>query len=384
MYVFIALVLMALWALHKFGIEKAKSEIRFQWISKTIPELKDYILPSIGVGLLSANWRDEFLKQSQLWRSQVWDFRRFLFSSSQGILSYFYVFLVLALFLEVSGFLVMIVSAILWLATENSWANKKTYLKTLGTLMFFGSALFFVEFSFKNSGLLMQYLLESELVFITTIDSNLNLLILLCISICFSYFFPVQGWSVVLTYLLYLNSQISYLGFVFVIVGELISMVLYWHIKIRSWDVFYGKKIRGLLIWALGYLVGILALFYGLTYFVRIGGTYNQLIYLKWIFIATVSLILAGLYIVIMAWGHFTIAKQDREMLITDSGLVGLTKDLTDPVSFFIVEQLKLRRVKLNEFKKELQQDSQSRGKIPPFVLSQFEAELTVIDKITP
>ena len=198
---------------------------------------------------------------------------------------------------------------------------------------------------------------------------------------CFSI--PIQGWSLFLTFLLFLNSQLSFLGFIFIVVGELAGTLAYFYKNVLQWDKYYQKKIIGLLNWILAYLIVFLIFIYFWRSLVSFGNIFNQLFMLKWIYIATVIIFLAGLYTTIMVWGHFKSAVQDKEVMGSDSTLIKDFQGIeSDEVFGFLKDQLNLRRDKLIQFKLELDRDPSSKGKIPLFVLNQFEAEIAIINKI--
>jgi hypothetical protein len=384
MYVFIINVLLIVWALFTFGKYRTALSIRSVNIQKTLPTLKEYIWPSVLIGLTSGNWRHEFFNQSWLWRSQVWDYRRFLFSSSQAVFSFVWIFLCLALFLEVSSYVIVGIAFIFLFLSQITLLKNRSWTKWSNSVFYFAIGFLFLEFGFKNSGLLMQYLLESEVVFFTTIDSSLNLLGLLGLSAVAGFFIPVSGWSLIVTFLFFLNSQISFLGFAFVIVGEFIGTNAYWFWRVRSWDEKYKKRVSGLLVWIFAYLLLFILGIVGFRYFFSFGSAFNQLFILKWVYLATVFCFLAGLYGTIMTWGHFACLKVEKQdVAVSDSSLVKELAALdVDSISVFIKQQMKLRREKLLEFKKEFEVDPSSRSKIPPFVLNQFESELAIIDKM--
>lgn len=382
MHIFIVNVLLVLWALHQFNLLRSASPIRTSRLEKPGVELMDYFVPSIFLGFLASSWRVEFIKQSQLWRSQVWDFRRFLFSSSQTLLSFFWLMLCLALFLEVNGLLVAGLGLVLFMAGHVPRLKNSHTVTWLGAFVYFGLTLFFLGLAFQNSGIMMQYLLDCEIVFFFTIDSVINWCGVFLISTLIGFFVPVQGWSFVISYILYLNSQASFLIFIFMVIGELLGTTLSLMRYARSWDDFYQKKTRGLFISVIGYLIAFAMGAVAWRYFFSLGASYNQLILLKWIYLGTLFLLLAGLYVTIMTWGHFAAAKQDKEVVVSDAGLIRELKMASDAVTVFIVSQLKQRREKLLGYKSDLDGDPESRKKIPLFVLNQFEAEIKIIDSL--
>ncbi|GEM_PF-3129208 len=382
MLIFTINVFLVLWALHQFGLLRSMGPIRTSRLEKPGVELMDYFVPSILLGFVATSWRVEFIKQSQLWRSQVWDFRRFLFSSSQTLLSFFWLMLCLALFLEVNGMFVVGLGLILFMIGYIPRLKNIPIVPWLGSFVYFGLTLYFLGLAFQNSGLMMQYLMDSEIVFFFTIDSIINWASVFLISTLVGFFVPVQGWSFVVTYLLYLNSQASFLIFVFMVVGELLGTALSLMMYARSWDTFYRKKTQGLFVSVIGYLIAFAVGALVWRYFFSFGASYNQLIVLKWIYLGTLFLLLAGLYVTIMTWGHFAAAKQDKEVVVSDAGLIQELKTAGDVVTVFIVSQLKQRREKLLGYKSDLDGDPESRNKIPLFVLNQFEAEIKIIDSL--
>lgn len=383
MYVFLINFILVCWALHQFSKLNSLSAIRIQKMEEPGTELKQYLWSSVLLGFLAINWRSEFINQSRLWRSQIWDFRRFLFSSAQTVLSFFWIVCCFVLFLELGSYVFWGFAFGVWAISQVPQLRDKVWIQTLSPLIYLALTFFFLEIAFKNSGLLMQYLLETEIVFWLTVDSALNLLGILFVATVVGFLLPVQGWSLVLSFLLYLNSQASFLAFIFIMVGELTGTVLSVMSQIRAWDNFYQKKIKGLLIWLLVYLAFFVVAAYVWRYFFSFGGSYNQLGILKWIYLATVFVLLAGLYLTVMTWGHFTAAKQDRDVAVSDAGLIPeLNASAVDRVIQFIVSQLHQRHEKLLGYRTELQKDPDSRKKIPPFVLSQFEAEIKIIESL--
>lgn len=383
MYVFIINLFLILWALHQFGKNKSETQLRMQQLIKPGKDLADYFWPSVIAGFSSINWRQEFVNQSRLWRSQVWDFKRFLFSSSQTLFSFFWLFICFALFLEFGSFIVLGISFTIMACSYLPKACDIAAVQASRSLIYFALTLFFLELGFKNSGLMMQYLLDSQIVFWITIDSIANLLFILAITTIIGFFVPMQGWSLVISFLLYLNSQLSFLCLVFMVIGELLGTTLYLIMHVRRWDIYYQKKLGRVLNWVVGYLVTFAVLVYICRLFVSFGSAYNQLDVLKWIYLGTVFLLLAGLYVTIMTWGHFAAAKQDKEVVVSDAGLIGdLEKTSDDPVSLFIVSQMRARLDRLLGYRSDLQTDPDSKKKIPPFVLNQFEAEIKIIERL--
>lgn len=382
MYIFIINFLLVLWALHQSNLLRSASTMRTLRLEKVGADLKDYLIPSVVVGFLATSWRAEFIKQSQLWRSQVWDFRRFAFSSSQTLFSLFWLMACLALFLEVSGFIVVGLGLVLYIVSSLPGLMNHSMVSWLGSFVFFGLILFFLELAFKNSGLLMQNLMDTEIVFFLTIDSVINLVGVLLVSTLIGFVIPIQGWSFVVSYLLYLNSQASFLIFLFIVIGEFLGTTLYLMKRINAWDAFYKKKVKTLFYWVIAYLLVFAWGAYVWRYFFSLGGAYNQLSLLKGIFLGTLLVWLVGLYVTIMIWGHFAAAKQDKEVVVSDAGLIGELKATGDSVAQHIVLQLKHRREKLLGYKGDLDADPEARKKIPLFVLNQFEAEIKIIDSL--
>ena len=381
MYTIIANIFLILWVLNAFDQLRSLLNFRIKYLQTSISDFKSGYLPSIGIGFLAKDWRSEFLTQSQLWRSQIWDYRRFLFSSTQSLLSYFWLFLVFVLFFEVSGYIVIILTISLY-GLVHFFSSAK-FIPSLKTFVYFSLVFLFLELSFKNSSLLMQFLMDSELVFFTTIDSNLNLLILLVGATVVGFILPIQGWSLVVTFLFFLNSQLSYLGFISIVVGEFLGTTVYLLKQIQSWDSFYQKKIKGLLYFIVGYLVLFLVALYTLRSLVGFGEVFSKIFILKWIYLGTLLIFLAGLYATIMTWGHFKSQSQEKEVSSSDRGLAyDFNFDESDLMRVFIKQQLLERREKLKKFKQELESDPQSKAKIPPFVLNQFETEIELINKI--
>ncbi len=385
MFIVFTNLLLIFWSVRRFGQLNAQQGYRGSVLESTYPDFKNYIWPSVLVGFLSQDWRSEFLNQSKLWRSQVWDYRRFLFSGAQGVFSLFGLLLALILFYELNSYLVVFIGLAINAAGVIKKFPGKSFLRPLSSGIFLALILFFVELSFRNSSLLTQFLSESEIVYFTTVDAFSNILILLAASTVLSIFIPIQGWSIVVTYLCFLNSQLSYLGCMFIVVGEFLGMNLHWLRSIRRWDNYYKKRIFGLVVWVLGYLVLFLTVLYIWRNMVNFGNTFNQLFMLKWLYISTLIIFLAGLYTTIMCWGHFKSQgkNKDKDVASTDAGLIHDFKNQDeDAISNHIRKQLNQRRTKLIEFKTELDIDPQSKSKIPRFVLNQFEQEIKLIDQL--
>lgn len=383
MYVIVVNIILILWALYAFGQMRSNTQWTQTWLEKSLPDLKNYVWPSVGVGFLSSSFRVEFIKQSWLWRSQVWDRRRFLFSSAQTLLSFVWVFLIFCLFLEVNGYAVVAISIAALLVGQWQWLRQRSLGTLLPSFLYLAIALLFLELSFKNSTILMQFLMETEWVFFLTVDSAVNLGVLLFGSIAVGYLLSVQGWSLVVTFLLFLNSQISFMGFALVIIGELIGTTLYLCQTIWRWDEYYKNRIKGLMQWLLGYEVMAIVCVVVFRYFFSFGGSFNQLIDLKWIFLVTVFLVLSGFYLTVMIWGHFASMAHERDVVTSDMRLANdfMNAD-SGALLFYIKDQLRLRRDKLIEYHKELDADPESRKKIPPFVLTQFEREIKIIQNL--
>ena len=138
--------------------------------------------------------------------------------------------------------------------------------------------------------------MDSEIVFFTTIDSPTNILVLLALSTLIGFFVPIQGWSMVASFVLFLNSQLSYLGCAFIVVGELLGISIYLFRRICQWDKYYRKRVLKLFVWIFVYILVFLVGLFVLRQFMSFGNIFNQLFILKWIYLATVMLFLAGLF----------------------------------------------------------------------------------------
>lgn len=384
MYIVLVNIFLILWATRCLGQMNAQNPYRVSLFQRSFPDFKKYIVPSIVAGFLAPDWRSDFIRQSLLWRSQMWDYRRFLFSSAQGIFSFFGLVLALVLFYEINSYL-MVFLALLVLVLGTLKRNPfRRYFNSISPVMYFSLILFFIELSFRNSSLLMQFLTESELVYFTTIDSLGNILVLLAISTILGFALPIQGWSLVVTYLFFLNSQLSFLGFVFIVVGEFLGTWTFWALTVRKWDIYYRRRIQGLMVWILSYLILFLIGIYFWRQMISFGNLFNQLFMLKWLFIGTFVVFLSGLYLVVMTWGHFKSQSKDTDVAVTDNSLVSDFSSRPDEwIYLFVRKELEIRKSKLVEFKNELDRDPSSKAKIPPFVLNQFESEIKLIDSIS-
>jgi hypothetical protein len=139
----------------------------------------------------------------------------------------------------------------------------------------------------------------------------------------------------------------------------------------------------GLVCWILGYLIVFLLVIYFWRQWISFGNVFNQVFLLKWIYLSTVVVFLVGLYTTVMTWGHFKVSKHDKDVVGSDAGLIDdFRRDRHDGILVFIKSQLISRRDKLIQFKGDLDKDPQSKGKIPPFVLNQFETEIRLIDSV--
>ena len=389
MYIAIVDLFLVFWALWQFSSMRSKVRYRETNLLKPISKIGDYLLPSIAIGFLAKDWRSEFLCQSRLWRSQVWDLRRFLYSSAQALLSFFWLLLGFGIFYEISSYLVVAVAMSLlgvhWLISKalNQDSKMAKLMTGFSSAIFFSLVLFFLDLAFRNSTILMQFLMDTEIVFFTTIDSIQNILVLLLVSTFVSYFVPIQGWSLVLSFVFFLNSQLSYLGCAFIIVGEFLGSALYLYRRVRMWNKYYQKRIVKLIYWIFGYILVFLFSLFFLRQFVSFGNIFNQLFILKWIFLSTVLAFLTGLYLITMTWGHFAHANQEKDVAPSDSSLVfEFETEEMDTILVFIADQLRQRQDKLTVFNCEMDSDPQSKGKIPPFVLSQFQAEVAFIEHV--
>ncbi len=389
MYITIVDLALVMWALWQFSSLRSNVPYRKAILIKSIPKFGDYFIPSIGVGFLSIGWRSEFLCQSRLWRSQVWDLRRFLFSSAQTLFSFFWILFGFAIFYEMSSYLLVAV-ALSWLGLHfllsKSLGQRSKAVQIfsgLSSSLYFALVLFFLDQAFRNSTILMQFLMDSETVFFTTIDSLANIAILLVLATAIGFFVPIQGWSLVLSFVLFLNSQLSYLGCAFVIVGEFLGIALYLFWRIRLWDTYYRKRVSMLFGWIFVYVFVFLVGVFVLRQFMSFGNIFNQLFVLKWIYLTTVMVFLVGLYLTILISGHFAFTRQEKDVASSDSSLVqDFETEELDDISIFIADQLRLRKDKLIVFKSEMESDPQSKSKIPPFVLGQFQAETTLIENV--
>lgn len=382
MYIIFVNIMLILWALNEFGKARSMVPLRLiYFLQKSLPDFNKYLLPSIGIGFFAKDWRSDFLNQAQLWRSQIWDFRRFIFSSSQSVFSFFWLILSFIFFSEINSYLIVLTA--MSLVILERFSDRLRSLKIVPSVTYFSLLVLFLELSFRNSNLLMQFLLDSQIVYFTTIDSTINLVALLCMSSVIGFFIPIQGWSLVITFFLFLNSQLSYLGFIFVVAGEIIGTTLFWFRQLYGWAPPYRQCVTPLLAWILAYVIGFLVSIYLLRQLVNFGNVFNQIVMLKWIYLISIVIFLAGLYLTIMIWGHFKSVARDMIVVPSDEGLLKeFAQAPSDPILVFIKEQLALRQEKLSEFKREMDLNPQSKSKIPTFVLSQFEAELNLIKKI--
>ena len=171
MYIILANVMLILWASVYFANARSNSTLRIKFLKTSFTDLKSMIWPSVVIGLMAQGWRSDFFIQALVWRSQVWNLRRFLFSSSQGLLSFFWIILCFSLFYEISSYVLVSIALLLptvaYVASTMGF-GKNTFpknVKLFSSIIFFTLILFFLELAFKNSSVLMQFLMESEIVF---------------------------------------------------------------------------------------------------------------------------------------------------------------------------------------------------------------------------
>lgn len=366
---------------------------RSNWLQVESDKLKDWFFPSIALGFTSINLVNNMQMQAGLWRTQIWSLRRFLFSASQTILSYFLIITLLVMAFEVNSLVLIAAIIPIWFLTRllnvyflNVNKNVVTFVKMTELLLGLVVLLYLVEQVFKNSNLIMPFLQESEIVYYLTDSNWLHFLVLFSVGLLAGFIFPIQGYSIYLSFFMYLNSQISYLGFVSFVFGELIFTYGKMYIHYRKMNKEYFEKIKKLFL----YLAVIMALvFISIVYLrfgLQFGNSYGDSTFQKWLFIGTLVYIFFSVYLTFMVWGHFNFQRQDPEVKLTDSEF-NLHKVNSEEVygaellaMEYIRKQLDQRLKKLNEFQLELTEET--KKKIPLFVLKKFDNEKDILIKL--
>lgn len=363
--------------------------MNLKWINIESDKLKDWFLPSLGLGFLSMEPFHNFEIQSSLWRAQVWGLRRYLFSISQTHYGFFFLFLILVSFLEINSlfFISLLVSVWVGLMTIGSVAKNVFWLKTsrqaVEVGLYFLLVLYIFEQVFKLTNILLPFMEESGLVFFLTDSNWLHFATLLTGAFFLSFVIPISGYSFYLSFFLYVNSQISYLGFVSIVMGEMLSYYLKMFLAYRKMDTLYYLQVKGLFKY-LALAAGIcFAVLYILKHELQIFQSYGDVGSQKWFFIATSLFIIFCFYLTFMIWGHFNFQRQqkDPDVKVTDGKLELESLKVSAPmVHEYLYRVLDLRLKKLREFQLEL--DEENKKKIPLFVLKKFDNEKEILSKL--
>lgn len=379
-------------------LNAAIAPLRLKWIQIQSLKIKDWIIPSLGLGLTSLSFINNTKVQSSLWRTQIWSFRRFMFSFSQGQLSFFIIVFLLSIQLEINSLYLVCVFVFPWLfllALKKNLVLKKngvnydpkgfSFQKILELLIGFSLLLYFNEQLFKHSHLVLPYLEESGLVFFLTEWGWMQFIVLLTSGFFLGLLLPFQGYSLYITFFMYLNSQISYLGFVSFVLGEFIYSytVLYFNFKKMNKD--YFDRLKNLFYFLILSACILFLILFFLRFNLQILNSYGNLIWQKWIFIFTLGYLILGTYMTTMVWGHFTCLHNDPDVKVTDSEF-RFTGDIwggpyfEDSFFKYIQNILDQRLKKLNEFQLELNEET--RNKIPLFVIKKFDNEKDILIKL--
>lgn len=369
------------------------AKYRNNWLQIESDKLNDWFLPSIALGFTSINLVKNMQMQAGLWRTQIWSLRRFLFSASQTILSYFLIIALLAMAFEVNSLVLIAALIPVWFLTRllnvyflNLNKNVVTFVKMTELLLGLIVLLYLVEQVFKNSNLIMPFLQESEVVYYLTDSNWFHFLVLLSVGLLAGYVFPIQGYSIYLSFFMYLNSQISYLGFVSFVFGELIFTYGKIYIHYRKMNKAYFEKVKKLFLYLAVVMAFVFMSIVYLRFGLQFGNSYGDSNFQKWLFIGTLVYIFFCVYLTFMVWGHLNFQHQDPEVKLTDSEFdlnsVNSQKVYAEDLLAmeYIRKQLDQRLKKLNEFQLELTEET--KKKIPLFVLKKFDNEKDILIKL--
>ncbi len=400
MIIFIGIFGFLLFFQYELGVKlnAVSASLRLKWVQVQSLNIKDWIIPSLGLGLSSLSFIDSAKVQSSLWRTQIWSFRRFIFSFSQGHLSFFIIVFLLSLQLEINSLYLVFLFIFPWLillALKKNLVWKKnvvkydsigfSFQKILELAISFSLLLYFNEQLFRHSYLVLPFLEESGLVFFLTEWGWLQFFVLLTSGFFLGFLLPFQGYSFFITFFMYLNSQISYLGFVSFVLGEFIYFytVLYFNFKRMNKD--YFDRLKNLFY----YLILSACVLFLILFFFRFNtqflNSYGNLLWQKWIFIFTLSYLILGTYMTSMVWGHFNCLHEDPDVKVTDSEFRFKVDNFMGPnyensILNYIQKVLDQRLKKLNEFQLELNEEI--RNKIPLFVIKKFDNEKEILIKL--
>ncbi len=361
--------------------------LNLRWINVESDKLKDWFLPSIGLGFLSMEPLHNFEVQSSLWRSQVWSLRRYLFSVSQTHFGFAGVLLVLMAFFEINSLFFISILIPLWIlamAMGNVVKNLhwlKISKQVLEIGLFFLLLLYTFEQVFKLTNIIFPFMEETGLVFFLTDTNWLNLAVLLLAGFILSFALPITGFSFYLAFFLYTNSQISFLGGMSLLYGEMISYYLKMFLFYTRMDTTYYLQVKGLF----KYLFLSTLISFGILFFAKfelsVFQSYGDLPTQKWLFIASCLFVIFSYFFTFMLWGHFNFEQPDPDVKLTDAQLKLEGLKNTSPMVYgYLAAALDLRLKKLQEFQLEL--NDENKKKIPLFVLKKFDNEKEILTKL--
>jgi hypothetical protein len=361
--------------------------LNLRWINVESDKLKDWFLPSIGLGFLSMEPLHNFEVQSSLWRSQVWSLRRYLFSVSQTHFGFAGVLLVLMAFFEINSLFFISILIPLWIlamamgnVVKNlHWLKILKQIQEIG--LFFLLLLYTFEQVFKLTNIIIPFMEETGLVFFLTDTNWLNLAVLLLVGFILSFALPITGFSFYLAFFLYTNSQISFLGGMSLLYGEMISYYFKMFLFYTRMDTTYYLQVKGLF----KYLFLSTLVSFGILFFAKfelsVFQSYGDLPTQKWLFIVSCLFVIFSYFFTFMLWGHFNFEQPDPDVKLTDAQLKLEGLKNTSPMVYgYLAAALDLRLKKLQEFQLEL--NDENKKKIPLFVLKKFDNEKEILTKL--
>lgn len=349
-------------------------------------KLSDYLFKAPFIGLFTHNWPHKIIHWSILWRLQIWDKRQFLFYSCQSVVGASVLgFLVGGIFSFNSLYILGGISVLFVLIRILIKKNKYRFAMEsfLEWLFCYGLAWVALELTFKNFGLVLNYLQESELAFVLTIDSVWNYFLVLMASLLVGVVIPVFGIVSIIGFLLFVNSYLSVTNLIVLLSAEFLIVGILILFRSLTWDNFYQKRISGLwkslfLSWPIFILVAL-----GVRYLFSLEFSFNQIFYLKYIWLAFYLILLFQIWIVLMIWGHFSSKEIVKETVLTDSSCISFSDLESIQILNSVQDKIKDRLNKITEFLNECNQaDSSAVKKVPPFILEKFEQEKATLQSI--
>lgn len=361
--------------------------LNLKWINVESDKLKDWFFPSLGLGFLTMQPLDNFEVQSSLWRSQVWGLRRYLFSLGQIHFGFTGLILLLIVFFEINSLFFISLLSFVWILVMAMGSVFKNvhglkYLKQIVEVgLLFLLLLFVFEQVFKLTNVIFPFMEESGLVFFLTEANWLHWLALFTVSFLISFIVPITGFSFYLSFFLYTNSQISFLGAVCLLYGEMVSYYLKMFLFYTRMDTTYYLQVKGLFKYLIVATIISFAVLFISRYELVTFQSYGDLSTQKWLFIFTALFIIFSYFLTFMIWGHFNFEQKDPDVKLTDARLKleGL-KNSSPMVYGYLATVLDLRLKKLQEFQLELNEEN--KKKIPLFVLKKFDNEKEILSKL--